>query len=264
LPGAAIHKVTAEFCLSGSFDDYDAAAQTAIKTVLAKDAAVQTNAVSLSIVPGSVLVTANLFFGSQSGADFAVSQLTEGALSSTSALEAAINAQFTAAQLDVTTTVHDLIAPFVVDASGSSSGAIIGAAAGGGAVLLLLIAVVSYYKLWRRAKPNAKPQSLTKIGRGAQSGWLWPSATVQAGAESAEEIAEEVVKKGPREIVPTLKEMDDKLTQELGLSSSLNLMQRIDQACAQLSLEQVTQDMPLCDKAHRCWVEIGTGSRYDV
>jgi len=253
--------------LSGSVDDYDAAAQTAIMTVLAKDADVQTNAVSLSIVPGSVLVTANLFFGSQSGADFAVSQLTEGALSSTSALEAAINAQFTAAQLDVTTAVHDLIAPFVVDASGSSSsssGAIIGAAAGGGAVLLLLIAVVSYYKLWRRAKPNAKPQSLTKIGRGAQSGWLWPSATVQAGAESAEEIAEEVVKKGPREIVPTLKEMDDKLTQELGLSSSLNLMQRIDQACAQLSLEQVTQDMPLCDKAHRCWVEIGNGSRYDV
>ena len=46
----------------GSPGDYDVAAQTAIKTVLANAAEVTTSAVSLTLTAGSVIVTADIFF----------------------------------------------------------------------------------------------------------------------------------------------------------------------------------------------------------
>ena len=54
--------------LSGSVADYDVAAQTAIKTVLAAEAKVSTSAVSLTFTAGSVLVAADIFFATQAGA----------------------------------------------------------------------------------------------------------------------------------------------------------------------------------------------------
>ena len=57
--------------LSGSVGDYDAAAQTAIKTVIAAEADVSTAAVSLTLTAGSVLVAADIFFGTQAGASLA-------------------------------------------------------------------------------------------------------------------------------------------------------------------------------------------------
>ena len=57
--GVAVHKVTTEFMLSGSLGDYDAAAQTAIKTALANAAEVTPPP---PLTAGSVIVTA-IFFG---------------------------------------------------------------------------------------------------------------------------------------------------------------------------------------------------------
>ena len=96
--------------LSGSVGDYDAAAQTAIKTVLAREADVSTSAVRLTLAAGSVIVNADIFFGSQTGATFGASQLSTGVLADTSSLETAVNAQFAADGLGITTTVQSLLA----------------------------------------------------------------------------------------------------------------------------------------------------------
>ena len=80
--------------LSGSVGDYDAAAQTAIKTVLATESDVSTSAVSLTLTAGSVLVAADIFFGTEAGASTAAARLSTGVLADATSLEAAVNAQF--------------------------------------------------------------------------------------------------------------------------------------------------------------------------
>ena len=63
------------------------AAQTAIQ-ILANAAEVTTSAVSLTLTAGSVIVTADIFFGTQEGANFAASECRRAFL----ALETALNA----------------------------------------------------------------------------------------------------------------------------------------------------------------------------
>ena len=96
--------------LSGSPGDYDVAAQTAIKTVLANAAEVSTSAVSLTLTAGSVIVTADIFFGTQEGANFAASRMSASVFLDGQALETALNAKFAAEGLGVTTSVQRLLA----------------------------------------------------------------------------------------------------------------------------------------------------------
>ena len=102
------HKVTTEFMLSGSPGDYDAAAQTSIKTILATESGVSTNAVSLTLTAGSVLVNADIYFGTQAGATFAASMLSTGALADATSLQTTLNARFAADGLGITTAVQEL------------------------------------------------------------------------------------------------------------------------------------------------------------
>ena len=169
--------------LSGSPGDYNAASQTAIKTVLATPSDVSTSAVSLTLIPGSVVVIADIFFGTQSGATFGASQLSSGVMADRASLETAINSQFTADGIGMTTTVQSLLVPpqYVVVApsppSGTSSttgsaeatGAgstivIIGAGAGGGVALLLVIVLILYFR--RKPTMQLSPESGTAKATG--------------------------------------------------------------------------------------------------
>ena len=94
--------------LSGSVADYDAAAQTAIKTALAAEADVSTSAISLTIIAGSVLVDADVFFGTETGASAAATRLSAGVLADAASLQTALNTQFAAMGLGLTTTVQEL------------------------------------------------------------------------------------------------------------------------------------------------------------
>ena len=135
-PGVAIYKVTTEFMLSGSVSDYDSAAKTSIKTVLATEADVSTSAVSLTLAAGSVIVNADIFFATQAGADSASPRLWTGVLANATALQTAVNAQFAADGLGITSTVLELQA---APETASNMPVIIAAAAAGGVVLLLLL-----------------------------------------------------------------------------------------------------------------------------
>jgi len=155
----------------------------------------------------------------------------------------------------------------------SGSGAIIGGAAGGGAVLLLLIAVVSYYKLWRRAKPNEKPQSLTKSGRGAiepkavalklaeekfsPRDMKPPPRDVRARArvvqEEQEEQEEQVVLEQTSAQPPPLIEMANTIKKELGIDGTL--VQIVAKGCEELGVD--TKGKSLVQQATECWVILG-------
>ena len=142
--------------LSGSVGDYDAAAQTAIKSVLATASDVSTSAVRLTLTPGSVLITADIFFATQTGASFAATELSTGVAADATSLETAINAAFAADGLGITTTVQRIqSAPQVAtpppQAQSSTLVIVIVASA---AVVVLLVAVVCIVK-GRKAKSKA-------------------------------------------------------------------------------------------------------------
>ena len=147
-PGAVVYKVTTEFLLSGSVSDYDAEEQAAIKKVLATEADVSTAAVRLTLTAGSVLIAAEIFFATQSGANFAASTLSTGVVATATSLETAINEQFAADGLGSWVSVQQLLsAPQAIiegaTSEESSSGAgvivvIVGAGGGVGAVVLLV------------------------------------------------------------------------------------------------------------------------------
>jgi len=113
-PGVAVFKVSTEFMLSGSPADYDAAAQTAIKTVLATAANVSPSAVSLNITAASVLVAADIFFETQASASAGATSLSTGVLANAATLETALNTQFAAAGLGTITVSTISTVPQVV------------------------------------------------------------------------------------------------------------------------------------------------------
>lgn len=145
--------------LSGSVGDYDAAAQTAIKTVLAAEADVATSAVSLTLTAGSVMVNADVFFGTQAGAASGASRLSTGVVASATSLETALNAQFAADGLGVTTTVQELLAAPQAVAVGESTGLFLGIGFGaGGLVLLFIIVLVIVVRRARRVAPSQQQE----------------------------------------------------------------------------------------------------------
>ena len=159
-PGVAVHKVSTEFMLSGSVADYDVAAQTAIKTVLAAEAEVSTAAVSLTLTAGSVIVYADIYFGTETSATATACVLSQGVLANGASLETAINAQFAAAGLGQTTTVNAILAapqvapspslpPPAAPLPSSATGLLIPAIAGG-VVAFVLAAVCTFYLLRRK------------------------------------------------------------------------------------------------------------------
>ena len=75
--------------------DYDEDAQESIKTVLAREADVDTSAVTLSLTAGSVIVSATIYFESQADADSKSSALASGILNDAASLETALTTQFT-------------------------------------------------------------------------------------------------------------------------------------------------------------------------
>ena len=110
-PDVVVTKLVAE----GSVGDYDLAAQTAIKTVLAAEADVSPAAVSLTLTAGSVIVTADIFFNTQAGATLVASQLSAGVLADAATFQATLNSEFAAMGLSLTVAVHAILdAPTVV------------------------------------------------------------------------------------------------------------------------------------------------------
>jgi len=101
--------VSTAFTLSGSVDDYDAAAHASIRAVLASEVGVATAAVQLHLAAGSVLVAAEIIVASVSAADAAISTLSAGVLASADALQTALTAQFEADGVSTATLVVEEI-----------------------------------------------------------------------------------------------------------------------------------------------------------
>ena len=155
-PGAVVHQITTTFTISGSVGDYDAAAQTAIKTVLAAEAKVSTSAVSLTFTAGSVLVAADIFFATQAGATTAASSLSAGVLADATSLQTALNAEFAASDLGLTTSVQEIqSSPQVIDTSGGSV-LVVGIVA---SAAVVLIVAVGFFFMRRKAKTKVRGKS---------------------------------------------------------------------------------------------------------
>ena len=154
--------------LSGSVADYDVAAQTAIKTVLAAEAEVSTSAVQLTLNAGSVIVHADIFLRTEASAIVTASVLSSGVLADAASLETAINAQFAADSLSHTATVRAILAAPLVAPSPpspppaapppaaplpSSDVGLIVAAIAGGVIALVFAAVCAFNVLRRKGAP---------------------------------------------------------------------------------------------------------------
>ena len=86
-----------EFTLAGTVNDARASERLAIQKVLAAEAGVTTDAVSLTITSGSVVVAAEIYVADAATATTTSSSpLSTGILASASALDTALTAQFTA------------------------------------------------------------------------------------------------------------------------------------------------------------------------
>ena len=139
--------------LGGTVSDFDAA-QPSMQTVLAREADTSTDAVYLTLNAGSVIVEAELYFGTAAGATFAVSQLLTGIFASSAALETALNIQFEEDLVGVTASVQQiLVAPEYDAAEASLVG--IGVGVGVGAVLLVVVVGGVVLHRMRRKTPTA-------------------------------------------------------------------------------------------------------------
>ena len=74
-PGAEVVAVVIDFTLGGSPDDYDESARASIVALLASEAGVATNAVSITLTAGSVKVDGEILVASQAAADSKASAL---------------------------------------------------------------------------------------------------------------------------------------------------------------------------------------------
>ena len=218
-PGVATHKVTTEFVLSGAVADYDEQVKMSIKAVLAANAGVSTSAVTLTISAGSVVVSSDIFFATETGASVGASALSRGVLADAASLETAISDQLAADGLgddDISITVAAISTPpqAVVEVaatppsspppiaptragSGSGAGGIIGAV-----VVILIIAacvlvICRKYKetgsfIIKTGKPTFQPEvtelSTTPVlGLLAGASGSAPKKQEQAGQASENE-----------------------------------------------------------------------------
>ena len=142
--------------LGGTINDFDAAVQVSIKTVLAKEAGVSMSAVTLTLTAGSVVVQADIVLATVEGATFAASQLSAGVLASSEALETALNTQFEADGVEATASVQAIVdAPEVLstgdDSQGGDTSLLVGIIGLGVAAVLGLSGVCV---LWRKQRKN--------------------------------------------------------------------------------------------------------------
>lgn len=166
--------VTAIFTLSGSIADYAVAMQDRLRAVIATGANVGIAAVSLSLQPASVVVTATIAVGGSSTTAAAVkSSLEAGIMKDSSALQAALAAGGISAQVE---SAPLLLVSSEAASSGSSIGLAAGAAGGGLAVLAVILLLRRHRqrsaKQLRRSKmrePSSMPptQALPKAKESA-------------------------------------------------------------------------------------------------
>ena len=141
--------------LGGTVSDFDAA-QPSMQTVLAREADTSTDAVYLTLTAGSVIVEAELYFGTSDGATFAASQLLAGIFASRAALETALNIQFEEDLVGVTASVQQILVPPEYQASEASSvGVVVGVSVG----VLVLVVVGCVVVCRMRKKTTVAPPS---------------------------------------------------------------------------------------------------------
>lgn len=149
-------KVTSSFALGGDLSDYDDAAQTSIRRMLAKEADVPVSAVEISLGAGSVLVESEITLASQADADASAEKLAAGVLSDSKVLEKALQESFNA---DGVTHVQVVVQQIMVNPSVASTGPpiglIVGSSVGGVLALLLVIVIVMLNRLTNVAKKIA-------------------------------------------------------------------------------------------------------------
>ena len=246
--------------LSGSVGDYDLAAQTAIQTVLANAAEVTTSAVSLTLTAGSVIVTADIFFGTQEGANFAASRMSASVFLDGAALETALNAKFAADGLGVTTSVQRLLAfPQAVvvapsppplppplppaPTSGGGGMAIIGAAAGVVVAVLILVLVLLKAK-GHAARPSQEQELGPVVNAQVVSG---TAADVPMGMPVHAAASSSSSK-------PTLAEMVELLKQHCGVDGD-NFSDVVHKAAHQLGIDPAGKS--LMELAMMCMQQLG-------
>ena len=116
--------VVTSFSLAGAIENFGAPEQAALKAVLAAGAGVSPSAVSLTLSPGSVIVTAEVLFKVAAAATAAVSALSGpgGLFQHAGNLESALKTKFQADGLDTTVTVEHIGLPKVEDESNDGGG----------------------------------------------------------------------------------------------------------------------------------------------
>ena len=160
--------------LGGTINDFDAAVQVSIRTVLAKEAGVSMSAVTLTLTAGSVVVQADIVLATAEGATFAASQLSAGVLASSEALETALNTQFKADGVDATASVQVIMdAPEVTstgdDSQGGDTSLLFGIVAGVGvAAAVLGLFLVGVWVVWLKQRKH--------IGGGLEQSAAEPSS----------------------------------------------------------------------------------------
>jgi hypothetical protein len=164
-------KVKTSFTLAGTVNDYGAPEKLAIQTVLASEAGVTTDAVSLSITSGSVVVAAEIYVADAATAETTSSTLSTGLLASASALDTALTAQFTADGLSTAVvSVEALVAPTVdvpsggTEEEGGDDTLVVVVAAVGG-VAAVVVGVLCYLKKKKGGGPGgnkAPPSDVAK------------------------------------------------------------------------------------------------------
>ena len=241
--------------LGGTVSDFDAA-QPSMQTVLAREADTSTDAVYLMLTAGSVIVQAEIYFGTADGATFAVEQLLASIFASPAALETALNIQFEEDLVGVTASVQQILAAPEYDA-GEANLIGIGVGVGVGAVLLLVVGGVVLDRM--RKKTAMVAQSMPA----AQAVQLAPlPQVVQAQVVEAVEVAPPMCQpvagtsypQVPADAPPLLT-MVEHFKRQLGLDMKLNMQEVVEQACVQLGVDATQGN--LVEKAEKCWVLLG-------
>ena len=266
--------------LSGTVSDYDFA-QPSMQTVLAREADTSTDAVYLTLTAGSVIVEAELYFGTSDGATFAASQLLAGIFASPSALETALNIQFEQDLVGVTASVQQiLVAPEYDAAEPSLVGVAVGV--GVGAVLVVVCCCVVLCRMGKKTTAAPAPQAVQSAtplqAVQAQTAFVQPHSQVEAappmglpvdgtsypeamGLPVADTSYPQVPVAAPTDAgaeAPPLLTMVEIFKRQLGLDSKLNMQDVVDEACVQLGVDATHGN--LVEKARECWVRLGPTS----
>ena len=247
--------------LGGAVSDFDAA-QPSMQTVLAREAGTSTDALYLALTAGSVVVEADIYFGTADGATFAVSQLLAGIFASPAALEGALNVQFDRDGLDVAASVQRiLVAPEYKTIDAVAIG--IGAGVGGLAALLLVIGGVALYQMRKKISSLPSPApGAASVGAAVEMASSDPPAqavqaqVVQAGAAFEPQpfavvYGDPVASDSAAASMPPLSEACETFKRELGVSGT-SMVEVVDATCELLGIHSTKGDS-LMYKAEKCW-----------